>query len=318
MLKRCLLLCLVLLGSLAVQASPKNEITMLVVPRDAKTIQIAQDISRHYPILLVSYQQTSELLKLYAWNGEGWVELSIEDYENGVFFENPPQQAIIIEKENTPAAEILVPNGIWCEKGNRLTTTDPRAMVHLLGLYFDFPNRYWKNFSKTTGLSVADINPGLVNIFWWQHPEKRPTLNPKADMEHWLYLDITPPEPIEPVVVEEEPEAVLPAEVPAEVPAEKPVEEVIEEVVETEPVLIIEELEKVPEIVPAVVEVPVAEKIEPVIEEIEEAKPEAKEVNLPEESAEDILNALKPAARTVIDPFSTDDIPAAKIVLPQK
>jgi len=235
MCRKCLLSIFVLLCALSLnaQANPKKEITMLVVPRDAKVIQIAQDIAQHYPVLIVSYQQTTELLKLYAWNGEGWVDISIEDYTTGVFFEKPPKHTILVEFENTPSEEVLVPDGTWCENGNRLTTTDPRTRIHLLGLYFNFQNRHWRELAKPHGLSLADVNPGLLNITWWQHPEKRPTLDPEADMAHWLYLGITPPEPVEPVVIEEEPEVAPAAEVPAK--EEEPAETVIKELEEAAP-----------------------------------------------------------------------------------
>jgi len=289
MFKKILLLTLLGGFVLTSQAGSKKEITMLVVPRDAKTIQIAQDIAQYEPVLLVSYQQSHNLLKLYAWNGESWIDVSAEDYVNGAFFENPPQHAIIIEPENTPTADVLIPDGVWCESGNRLTTTDPRAMIHLLGLYFDFPNRHWKYLSRTYGLPVADINPGLINITWWQHPGKRPTLDPKTDMSHWLYLEITPPEPVEPVVVEEDPEPVEPAETPAE-------EIVVEEAL--------------PEIAP------MEEKADPVIEVVEEAKPAIPETPVVEEGVEEIIEALKPAPEVIVDPFSAKEIPAAEVVLP--
>ncbi len=302
MFKKALLLTLLSGFVLTSQAASKKEITMLVVPRDAKTIQIAQDFAQLAPVLLVSYQQVQDLLKLYAWDGELWIDISVEDYVTGAFFENPPTHTLIIEPENTPAADVLIPDGLWCESGNRLTTTDPRTMIHMLGLYFDFPSRHWKKLGRIHGLSVADINPELVNIYWWQYPEKRPTLDPDVDMAHWLYLDIIPPAPVEPVVIEEEPEAVIPAETPAE--------EMVEEPVSTEPIRVVEP-EKVPQIVPTVIEIP-TEKIEPV----EEEKAIMEEAPAVISSAEDILNALKPAAEVTVDPFSTDNIPAAKVILP--
>ena len=276
MFKKTILPAFILLFALSLngQANPKKEITMLVVPRDAKTIQIAKNIAEHYPVLIVSYQQTPTQPKLYAWNGEGWVDISVEDYVTGAFFGNPPQHAIIIEPENTPAAEVLVPDGTWCKSGNRLTTTDPRTLIHLLGLYFDFPHRHWRALAKTHRLSVADINPGLVNIAWWQYPEKRPTLDPEDDMDHWLFLDITPPPPVEPVVTEEEPEPILPAEHPA---------------IETD--------KMPPETAPAE-EAPVAKKtIEELIKALEEAAPETQSTVVDPFLATEI-----PAAEVVLPP----------------
>ena len=299
MFKKILLLTLLSGFALTSQATSKKEITMLVVPRNAKTIQIAQDIALLDPVLLVSYQQRHDLLKLYAWDGELWIDISVEDYVTGAFFENPPTHTIIIESEDTPAAEVLIPDGVWCESGNRLTTTDPRTMIHLLGLYFDFPNRHWKKLAQPQGLSVADVNPQLVNIYWWQHPEKRPTLDAEADMKHWLPLDITPPAPIEPVVIEEDPEAISPAETPAE---EDGISKLPEETSEVQ-----NELSEV---------APVEEHVEPIIETIEEVKSVVEEAPVAADSIDDILEALKPVLEVTSDPFSTNDIPAAKVVLP--
>ncbi len=285
MFKKTLLLALLSGFALTSQAASKKEITMLVVPRDAKTIQIAQDIAEHYPVLIVSYQQTHNLLKLYAWNGEGWVELSEEDYATGVFFENPPQHAIIIEAENSPSAEVLVPNGLWCGSGNRLTTTDPRTMIHLLGRHFNFQNRHWKHFAETHGIALENLNPELINVYWWQHPGKRSSFDAETDMEKWLPLDITPPEPIEPIAIEEEPEPVAPAEIPAKVVVEKPG---LEEVIEIEPIIeAVEETKLVPEETPTV---------EDIFKTLEKTTPETKP--------------------TVIDPFLATEIPAAEVVLP--
>ncbi len=285
MFKKILLLTLLSSFVLTSSAASKKGITMLVVPRDAKTIQIAQDVAQLNPVLLVSYQQTEKLLKLYAWNGDGWIDVSMEDYINGAFFENPPQHTIIIEPANAPSADALVPDGTWCESGNRLTTTDPRAMIHLLGRHFNFQNRHWKHFAETQGFALEDLNPELINIYWWQHPGKRSSFNAEADMKNWLTLDITPPEPIEPIVVEEEPEPVAPAEIPAKEMIEKPV-------------------------VKKVIEVP------PTIELVEKAKPVAEKTPTIEEIIGTLGEAAPETKPTAIDPFLATEIPAAEVVLP--
>ncbi len=194
---------LIALGRCA-QAEPEQNITMLVVPRDAKAIQVAQQVSTLYPTLIVSYQQFQNMLKLYAWNGEGWVDVPVEDYVNGVFFANPPQHTILVEHENSPAPDILVPNGIWCKTGNRLTSTDPRVMIHLIGRHLNFPYRHWMHFSKKYKLPLEAINPGLINVYWWHYRGDQifPALEARdleVDMDKWLYLDIAPPLPVEPV-----------------------------------------------------------------------------------------------------------------------
>jgi len=280
MFKKNLLLSLALLGTcvLTAAATPKKEITMLVVPRDMQAIRIAQEISRFYPILLVSYQQTPERLKLYAWNGTGWVDISLEDYVNGLFFANPPKHTILVEPENTPAKEVLVPDGAWCQTGNRLTTIDPRTMTHLLGLHLGFQNRHWNRLARSQTLSVADVNPGLVNISWWQYPEKRPTLDPEADMNHWLRLGITPPAPVESAVIKAEPGTVP----PVELPAAKPV-------------------------------APKGKKQAP--KDLPEIDKIMTEINVAAKPAPGVT-AEKAAPKKAGDPFSAAEIPAAEVILP--
>lgn len=211
---------------LTVQAGWKTDITMLVVPREEIPIQIAQDISRRYPVLIVSYQKTPTALKLHAWNGESWVGISVEDYSNGTFFANRPKHAILVENEKNPVPAVLIPNSIWCESGNRLASTDPRVMLHLLGRYFDFSYRYWDQFTRRYGYAMEQINPSLINVNWWNVRsnvpiEPRDRRNFSKDMGKWYYLAMIPPPPIEPVVIEA-PITVPEVEVPASVPI-KPV-----------------------------------------------------------------------------------------------
>ncbi len=292
------------------QSASQKEITMLVVPRDAKTIQIAQNIAEYYPVLIVSYQQTQKQQTLYAWNGDGWVKISEEDYKTGAFFENPPEHAILIEPKNTPAAESLVPDGTWCKTGNRLTTIEPRAMLHLLGCYFNFQNRHWKYFAKTQKLSVEDLNPGLRNVFWWQHPGRRSSFDVKVDMENWQLLDIILPDPIEPVVIEDEPAPVEPVEIPPNESVE-PIksEEVVDIVNELEP-------EEEPEPEPVVAPDPEPEpEPEPGSESVfapePESAPEPVVAPEPEPEPEPALES-KP-----VDPFFATQIPAAEVILPE-
>jgi len=302
MSRKCLLWIFFLLGALCqnTQANPKNEITMLVVPRDAKTIQIAQDISRRYPVLIVSYQQTPEQVKLYAWNGDGWVDIPVEDYTNGVFFANRPHHTIIVEAENTPAEDLLVPDGTWCDSGNRLLSTEPHVLIHLLGRYFDFPFRIWRQFSMRHNEPFEKINPAFINTYWWHHYgedifAKRSLRDPEADMDKWLYLDITPPPPIEPVVVEEEPEPVPPAEIPAVKPVDLSANSPTKALAEAESSAKKDAAPETPD-------------------GVEDAEPAAEEVPTIEETAKEIIK--EPIPEIAVDPFSATEIPAAEIVLP--
>ncbi len=224
-MKKLALLAIVLLSafSLPARASRQDEITMLVMPEDRIPLQVAQDISRRYPVLLVSYRLVYGELKLYAWNDETWVSVPVEDYANGTFFANRPGYAIVVEHERFHAPAILTPNSIWCESASRLSSTDPRVLLHLLGLHFDFPFRYWNQLAKRYGYALEEINPTLENVHWWnirgdELVEKRAKRDFALDMDKWHYLEPLPPPPIEPVRIEKEP-VITEVEKPATEPA---------------------------------------------------------------------------------------------------
>jgi hypothetical protein len=314
MLKKLVLLAVVVLSSLSLpaQASWRNEdITMLVMPCEAIPLQIAQDISRRYPVVIVSYQLVQGELKLHAWNGDSWVAVSIEDYTNGTFFANRPKRAIVVENERLQAPAAVIPNSIWCESATRITSTDPRTLLHLLGLSFDFPFRYWNLFATRYGFSLEQINPTLHNVYWWHLRgdvlvEKRAQRDFSIDLDKWHYLGTLPPPAVVPVAMEAEAAVAAPAapkktgtgatavDITAkapETPAIKPAP-AIAPVVKAEPVKAVEPAPVVEPVAPA----PVVE-MEPVVE---------------------TAPAAKTAAVAEADPFSTNEIPAAEIVVPQE
>ena len=295
MFKKLILLTVVALSmlSLPAQAFWNDDITMLVVPREVIPLQIAQDISRRYPVMLVSYQLTRGDLKLHAWNGDSWVFVPVEDYTNGTFFANRPKHAIIVESEQLPAPDVLVPNSTWCESANRLTSTDPRVMLHLLGLYFDSPFRHWDQLAKRYGYSIEQINPTLKNVHWWNLRgdvlvEKRARRNFSVDLDQWYYLETIPAPVVEPVVMEEEtpvtesaaPEKTESGATAVDITAKAPELPVAEPAPAVEPAAALE---------------PPAPIAEPAVEPQAEA-PVAVEAN----------------------PFTSKEIPAAEVVVPQE
>lgn len=292
MIKKALFTVFVLCSVFSAQAKKpeqpipwRQNITMLVVPREPQVVEVALDVTRYYPVLLVCYQPMPSGLLLHAWNGKGWVAVSEEEYANGTFFSTPPKRAVIVESEQTPAPDSLIPDGSWCPRGFRLSSTDRRVLIHLLGRQFNFPYRYWLQFSKRYNYEIEEINPTLINIVWWHYRGDKllPALKERdyeADMSFWQPLEISQPEPIEPVQLIE-PESVEPAETPAEEP--EPQKEIEEE---TEQEITVDTPEEK-------AMVGSTNDIEKIIQELSEP-------------------AEAPAQK--FDPFSTNDVPAAELV----
>lgn len=201
------------------QAVFKRELTMLIVPHDAKAVRIAQDIAASYPVLLVVYRQTGGSLRLHAWNGENWVAVPAADYATGSFFTNALQHAVLILPAAMPVPDKLVPAAPWFPGGHRLLSTDPRVLIHLLGRHFNFSYRQWKEFAGRYRYELEQVNPGLVNVYWWHYRGdaafgKLSQRNPEADLHLWQALDIPLAEP----AADEPPAVNVPAPAPEPAP----------------------------------------------------------------------------------------------------
>jgi hypothetical protein len=306
-------------------------ITMLVMPREVIPLQIAQDIARRYPVMIVSYQMTRGELKIHAWNGDSWVAVPVEDYASGTFFANRPKRAIVVENERLHAPVEVIPNSTWCESATRIASTDPRTLLHLLGLSFDFPFRYWNQFAKRYDFALEQINPTLENVHWWNLRgdvllEKRAQRDFSIDLDKRHYLATLPPPVIAPVAMEAETPVAAPAApektnagaTAVDITAKAPEAPVVKAPA-TKPAPVIEPVPvKVTELEATVVKPAEATQS---VESLPSLKPEPVIVPAPLVEMEPVIEAApaaKPAAAVEADPFSTNEIPAAEIVVPQE
>lgn len=339
MFKKLLLLTVVILSSLSLPARAfwwNDDITLLVVPRETIPLQIAQDISRRYPVLIVSYQTTQGALKLHAWNGDNWIFVPVEDYTSGTFFANRPKHAVIIKDERAQAPKVLIPSSLWCETANTINSTDTQTLLHLLGLHFDFPFRHWDQLAKRYGYSIEQINPTLKNVHWWNLRgdvliEKRAMRDFSADQDKWYYLAPLPPPAIEPVLIEEKAPVAAPV-IPKKIEVGATAVDITARAPEA-PIKTPEMPIKAPE-TPAIKPTPVAKPVTipapaPIVESAVTAPAEkipAPSVNT-EKTTEAISATEAVATETPATPvekpaeadlFSMDEVPAAEIVVPQE
>ncbi len=329
MLKKLVLLTVVALSVLSLPAQAfweSDDITMLVMPREVLPLQIAQDIARRYPVMIVSYQLTQGELKIHAWNGDSWVAVPVEDYASGTFFANRPKRAIVVENERLRAPAAVIPNSTWCESATRIASTDPRTLLHLLGLSFDFPFSHWNQFAMRYGFSLEQINPTLENVHWWNLRgdvliEKRAQRDFSIDLDKWHYLKPLPPPVIVPVAMEAETPVAAPA-APEKTNAGATAVDITAKAPEapaTKPAPVIKP-------VPVKVTEPEAMVAKPAeatqsVESLPSLKPEPVIVPAPLIEMEPVVeaaSAAKPAAAVEVDPFSTNEVPAAEIVVPQE
>ena len=206
MRKKIVVLGLAVAVSLPVFA--KREIVMLIVPREPVPVRVGQDIALNYPTLLVTYKKTGDKLEIHGWTGERWVGIHPENYKIGNFFTNAPSRCILVESAEKPAPAEMIPDGSWCMSGHRLSSTDPRVMLHMIGRDLNFSYSIWKLYANAYNLTMEQINPGLVNVPWYHYKGNELTYyrrrSVEQDFSKWSTLNIIPPAEIEPAIFEEE------------------------------------------------------------------------------------------------------------------
>jgi len=190
-------------------ASRKDEVTLVMVPREDRVQQIGMDIANRYPSLLISYKLgAGGVVSLHGWSGSQWVTISAADFKTGNFFRTGPDSALVVEKAGVPVPESLIP-GEWCGEVYKLTTTDSRVLLHLIGQYYDFKFKDWEWFAKRYDETVEGINPEGLNVAWYHRRLneriKSDDVAGVADLQYWVAYRLSVPAEPEPVVEIETP-----------------------------------------------------------------------------------------------------------------
>ena len=194
----------VALSALSAGANRHEEVTLVMVPREDSVVQVGMDIANHFPTLLISYKVGANgSVSLHGWNGTEWVNITTKDFLAGDFFRTGPDSALIVEDEGTMLPDTMLPPEEWCSAVYKITTTEIRALIHLVGQYYDFSFKDWQWFSTNYKMSLDAINPEGLNVAWYH---KRLSDNMKSspvaadDLQYWMA--VRHPEPVVPVMEE--------------------------------------------------------------------------------------------------------------------
>ncbi len=172
-------------------AGPKNEISLVMVPREDGVVRVGMDIASRYPTLLLSYKvDANGAVSLHGWTGSEWVNVTMDAFKTGNFFRTGPDSALIIEEDGMSIPENLLPSEKWCDSVYKITTTEIRPLLHLVGKYYDFKHKDWLWFSDSYHFPVDAINPDGLNIAWY-HKRLGEHLQPKQrkvvdDLIYWV------------------------------------------------------------------------------------------------------------------------------------
>lgn len=153
----------------------KNKpLTLLVVPSRYSILQVAFDLSRRFPAVLVSYQGSADTERpvLHAWNGEQWVYVSMKDFREGNFVQVTPDRAVLIGDEATlPTA--LTDALSWCPTLLNVRDMNTADLLNSAGRLFQFNREDWAWFAGRYRLNLQDLNADARTQSWYDQPRTR-------------------------------------------------------------------------------------------------------------------------------------------------
>ena len=139
------------------QQQTKNDVVLLLVPASFPILQVAFDVARRYPSVLVSYGDKT-VTKLFVWNGYEWLALHIEDYLSGDFLQDFPGRVLLVGDDGQ------MPEGLrrgvpWCDKAKRIRTTERTELLYSIGDWLPFTPADWRWFADRYKVKLGKYVP---------------------------------------------------------------------------------------------------------------------------------------------------------------
>jgi len=145
------------LGGAAVEsAEAQSDAVLLVVPSRYSVMQVAFDVARRYPTVLVSYQGTAEAPVLHVWNGYEWMPLALTDYQSGAFLQTYPGRTIFLGDDSLLPAAVHSVEG-WCAETTQLPDLETAELVNGIGRYLPFTPADWRWFAGRYNLELTNL-----------------------------------------------------------------------------------------------------------------------------------------------------------------
>ena len=146
----------ILSGAAATSASAQADAVLLVTPSRYSVMQVAFDVARRYPTVLVSYQGGGQAPVLHVWNGYEWMPLSADDYKSGAFLQTHPGRTIFLGDDALLPAD-LRSIGAWCDQSTQVPELETHALVNAIGRYLPFTPADWRWFAGRYNLTLTNL-----------------------------------------------------------------------------------------------------------------------------------------------------------------
>ena len=143
-------------GPAAAPARAQENAVLLVTPSRYSVMQVAFDVARRYPTVLVSYQGTAAEPVLHVWNGYEWMPLSLADYQSGAFLQSYPARAIFLGDDALLPASLRSINN-WCAQSTQVPGLGNHELVNGIGSYLPFTPADWRWFAGRYNLTLTNL-----------------------------------------------------------------------------------------------------------------------------------------------------------------
>ena len=143
-------------GAAVSPAAAQDDAVLLVTPARYSVMQVAFDVARRYPTVLVSYQGSAQAPVLHVWNGYEWMPLPLADYQSGAFLQSYPARTIFL------GDDALLPSslrsiGAWCTQSTQIPNLETHEMVNGIGRYLPFTPADWRWFAGRYNLTLTNL-----------------------------------------------------------------------------------------------------------------------------------------------------------------
>jgi hypothetical protein len=138
-----------------VRAAADGEAVLLVAPARYSVMQVAFDVARRYPTVLVSYQRPDPEPRLHVWNGYEWLPLALDDYKSGAFLQSYPGRTFFLGDDTLLPAS-LKGIGAWCNDTRQIPDLETPVLINEIGQGIPFTPADWRWFAGRYNLTLAD------------------------------------------------------------------------------------------------------------------------------------------------------------------
>lgn len=153
--------------------------SIVIVPARKRVVHLAFEIAQCKNVGVVAYNASPTLTAplIHVWNGNEWIQISMDDYVQGSFMSGEPKHVFILGDDSMLPPQMTT-SPAWCKDVRKITALDPATIINEIGKALNFSSHQWKWLAEVNGLSIKDQNAERRRYGRWGAPGKEKDFNP--------------------------------------------------------------------------------------------------------------------------------------------